>query len=329
MGSVKLKFVRKVRSKGRNYFYFRKDGHQWPLPHEDDPSFPEEYARLLNGKGRKKPAEGTMSHLIWSYKKSQKFKAMRKTSRRNRERYFNIIGGEYGGSLVTDLMPSHVMDIMDDLSETPGKANNYLATLSVLMNYARKRGLRTDNPCEVVDRLKTGEYRPWPAHILNCALENASPMMRLVIKTHLYSGQRISDCVRIPAKFSSPLEIVQQKTGKLVVIPVHKEWRGEIRAAPRALKATTLLFNRYAMPFSTKTLQDQVRHFMRRIGHKGYTLHGLRKNACVALAEHGCTPHEISSITGQSLEMVQHYTKEAQKKILAGRAIRKWESGKL
>src|SRR5690606_21276810 len=37
--------------------------------------------------------------------------------------------------------------------------------------------------------------------------------------------------------------------------------------------------------------------------------HGLRKSAVVFLLEAGCTDAEVSAITGQSRQMVEHYAK--------------------
>jgi len=48
-----------------------------------------------------------------------------------------------------------------------------------------------------------------------------------------------------------------------------------------------------------------------------YSLHGLRKRACVELAEAGATDSEIQAVTGQGLEMVAKYRKEANRKNLS------------
>jgi hypothetical protein len=54
-------------------------------------------------------------------------------------------------------------------------------------------------------------------------------------------------------------------------------------------------------------------------------LHGLPKTAAKRLAEGSCSEHEIAAITGQSLQMMAHYTKEANQKKLASSAIQKLE----
>lgn len=58
----------------------------------------------------------------------------------------------------------------------------------------------------------------------------------------------------------------------------------------------------------------------------GLVFHGLRKSAVVFLLEAGCTVPEVSAITGQSHQMVEHYAKEVNQKKLAAAAILKWEA---
>jgi hypothetical protein len=55
---------------------------------------------------------------------------------------------------------------------------------------------------------------------------------------------------------------------------------------------------------------------------------GLRKSAVVTLLEAGCTTAEVQAITGQSMQMVEHYTKQVSQKKLAASAILKWENAR-
>ncbi|MDA0341232.1 MAG: hypothetical protein O3B74_06500, partial [Proteobacteria bacterium] len=52
--------------------------------------------------------------------------------------------------------------------------------------------------------------------------------------------------------------------------------------------------------------------------------HGLRKNAVIALLEAGATVHEVSAITGQTPQMVEHYAREVNQEVLADSAMAKW-----
>ena len=52
----------------------------------------------------------------------------------------------------------------------------------------------------------------------------------------------------------------------------------------------------------------------------GLVFHGLRKSAVVMLLEVGCTTAEVQAITGQSMQMVEHYAKQVSQKKLAASA---------
>ena len=56
-----------------------------------------------------------------------------------------------------------------------------------------------------------------------------------------------------------------------------------------------------------------------------YSLHGLRKNACVRLFEINLSYEEISTLTGQSVAMVKKYCEEASRLVKANNAIKKLE----
>ena len=68
------------------------------------------------------------------------------------------------------------------------------------------------------------------------------------------------------------------------------------------------------------------RDVMRPLRDNNRVFHGLRKSAVVFLLEAGCTDAEVSSITGQSRQMVEHYAKQVNQKKLAAAAVLKWES---
>jgi integrase len=59
----------------------------------------------------------------------------------------------------------------------------------------------------------------------------------------------------------------------------------------------------------------------------GVVFHGLRKSAVVFLLEAGCTDAEVSAITGQSRQMVEHYGRKVSQEKLAAAAVLKWEAG--
>jgi len=83
-------------------------------------------------------------------------------------------------------------------------------------------------------------------------------------------------------------------------------------------------------PLHGDSLSVMVRKQLREMGVDGYAIHGLRKNAAVALADAGCDAFEIAAITGhQTTAMVAHYAKRHDQRKRARSAMDKWEqSGK-
>ena len=56
--------------------------------------------------------------------------------------------------------------------------------------------------------------------------------------------------------------------------------------------------------------------------------HGLRKNAVNALLEAGCTIAEVSAITGQTHQVVEHYAAKVNRRKLGKSAIVKFEAAR-
>jgi integrase len=127
------------------------------------------------------------------------------------------------------------------------------------------------------------------------------------------------------------IEVRQQKTDELLSIPCHKDLRAELENMPRI--ADTILVGERGATLTGSSLSVMVRRQLREMGVDGYAIHGLRKNAAVALADAGCAPHEIAAITGhRTLGMVAHYAKRHDQRLAARSARDKLEraqSGKL
>lgn len=79
------------------------------------------------------------------------------------------------------------------------------------------------------------------------------------------------------------------------------------------------------MGFKTSWASELNRLEMMRLREKKRVFHGLRKSAVVFLLEAGCTDAEVSAITGQSRQMVEHYARQVNQRKLAAAAVLKWE----
>lgn len=284
-----------------------------PLPDPSDPRFAVELARV-NGTvaPRVAPADGTMAALAVEYRRRMASRALADATRRNQATYVARIETDHGHRRVADLRPRDVYALRNRMADQPGTANNYLAVLRAMMQLACEMGWADHNPVAGVPALALGEHQPWPDDVIAAALGRANPRLRLAIVTALCSGQRVSDIIRMQHNWhdGEMMQFSQQKTGKFVAVPMHPMWLEELARHPRS--AVTLLVDRRGKPYAgTDPLQEQLRRLMRQIGHAGFTMHGLRKNACCYLLDLGLSDTQAGAILGMTAEVVRHYGKRA------------------
>lgn len=313
------------------YAYFRRrwrDGegrqhtHRIPLGRTDAPEFAERLAAAQRpATERPGPAAGSIGALIAAFRPVLAKRELAGATRRNYALYLDRIEADHGHRSVKGLRPAHLYAIRDGLADTPGVARNYLSVFRLLLAFACERDWRADNPAAGIPALPIGEHEPWPADLLERAIEAAPKMLRLAIVGQLCSGQRIGDGIRIQHQWirNGICELTQEKTGAQVAFPVHPLWQAEIDRVER--KALTLLYDRRGQPFATvEPLQAQLRRLLHGLGAESYSFHGLRKNACCYLLELGLSDATVGSLLGMSAQTVRHYGKRTRALMLAREA---------
>lgn len=319
MGRIELPNV--CQKGGRVYYRYKvgQKDYYHRLPPLDSPNFATAYERMQGKVERETPQAGTISALVAEYRASAEFKSIRSPiTRANYNRYLDMLVEDHGKKLARDMARQDVKRERDRMAETPGKANNWVARLHTLMEFAVDRGYRQTNPAHKIKALPIGEHEPWPADVLHKALERATPITRLAIVLGLCTGARIGDAIKLRHKWHDG-RVLQFKTGKNrtdVAVPLHPLLLGEIALHPR--KAETILYDRTGRAFkSTGALQERIRDLMKRIGAPGYTFHGLRKNAACYLHELGLSDTEIGTILAMTPQTVRHYTKRSRALMVA------------
>ena len=296
------------------------------LPAYDDPDFWPRYRKLSGDNAPAVVIKGSMAELVALYRKSQEYRDLAPSTQDTRDRYLSVIEQKYGDYAYATMTPGKAKKLRNDYADTPGASRNIMSALSVIYKNAIDLELIDRNPVSGIDRLKIGEHKPWPADILEKALEIASPMLRLAIILHLYTGQRISDVSRMEWSHvqGDVIEVRQQKTGKTVWVPMHSALKAELAKVPRHVR--WLIYNANGERMMPHALRERLYVIWSKIGAH-YPWHGLRKNAVNALLEAGCSTAEVSAITGQSLQVVEHYAKGRDGKALAVAAMEKWDGG--
>ena len=117
------------------------------------------------------------------------------------------------------------------------------------------------------------------------------------------------------------IEVQQQKTDELLWIPCHSRLKEALDRHKR--KSEFILTTQLGSCYSDGAFCNMIAEATAQIGAKEYTAHGLRKNAAKALADAGCTVHQIMAITGhKTLRQAMHYTKQANQRDLAQEAMK-------
>ena len=335
--------VKRTRAKGRWYYYFRTgqlnaEGTEIlaPLPTPTDPGFGGRYAGLLSARTKREqmPSSAglTVPALRRLYEKSPHFLTLSAATQVAYGLYLDHLCKMLPSAPAGAVERKDIVLLVDQYADRPGAANLLLKTVRALYKWGRVRGHVENEPCRDIEELPTGEHAPWPEHVLSAALEADNRRIRLSVHLLLYTAQRIGDVTRM--KWTDivtgddgvrRIRVTQQKTKKGLLIRLHDKLVDEL--AFDQPRIGYILEGVRGQPLGVPTLRKDLQTFASTLGAK-VVPHGLRKNAVNALLEAGCSVAEAASISGQCLQMVEHYAKARSQTKLGDSAVLKWQTDK-
>lgn len=292
--------------------YRKAAGHE--LDHSDD--------------GQPKP--GSVAALVSAFEASAEFAALKASTQAEWRRNLKRVEAAWGPLPVAAIETKHVLSLRDRFGKQPATANNLMRALSSAMTWGLPRGWSKTNPCMGVKKLKgIGTYAPWSWDEIVLFRTHARARLWQAAALALYSGQRQADVLKM--RWSDldggMMHVVQEKTGAELWIPMHADLKVVLEGVPRV--ADTILTTERGLPWGSgfkASWQAQMDvPALASLREAGCVFHGLRKSAVVFLLEAGCTDAEVSAITGQSRQMVEHYARQVNRRKLAASAILKWE----
>jgi len=310
-----------VTARGREYPYFqagRGTSHQGPrirLP--NDQQSPEFWAAIRQAQGLPKAAPtDVIKGLIETYYESPNFRKLEKLTQYQYRRYGDIAITAWGSLPPSALMPHHVQAMLDHLSPTPGKANNFLAFMRALSAFARPRNLLTQVITEGVKPFATdGGHRPWTPEQLRAGHEKLTGVIRRGIMLYEYTGQRGSDVVRLGFTDldEDGFSVRQRKTKREVWCPILPELAEEMRTWEK--RPGPFLLQASGKPYTRKLFWEHFDLARTEIPELAdVTLHGLRCNAVIRLRRAGLSVGQIGDIVGMSLATIERYCRFADRK---------------
>jgi integrase len=340
--AIALSFVKAYSDRhGKMRYYFRRKGFpKVALPSPGSPGFMAAYeaANIAPTTSTLGFLPGSLGWTIEKFVASEEYAQRAANTRLTYSRTFDELRKEFGAGLMRDLQSRHVKKIRDHFRQkfTASVADAALGCLSVLWQYAdNSLDLNLNsNPTTGVARVhkakEENERQPWTDSVFATFEANAPGQLRLAVILLLYTGQRVSDVVKMRwSHFDGEfIEVVQQKTGQYVSIPCHQRLKATLLTLSRA--GEFILAGERRESYKAGSVSTLVRRVLNSNGIKGYSVHGLRKNAVQKLAEAGCDVQEIMAITGhRSIAMALHYAKRAERKRLARRAMDRWDAAEV
>lgn len=333
------KGVFRVRARGRTYWYYQpgrgtaQAGERIRIrgEHERDPEFLRHLAELS---GRAEPApevrRGSFAALIKAYTAGPDYAALKPRTRIEYDRHLATIDGLWGDMPVRGLRPRAILAMRDSYADTPTKANHILEVLSALIGWGIPRDYADANPCRDIPKFRKGAgYAAWRWDQIELFRREAAPHLWHAAALALYTGQRIGDVLGM--KWSDiragEVHVVQDKTGKAVWVPIHKELAEVLETIERRsiYILTTGDGQPWAGGFHSSWKKQMRKKALADMLAARLVPHGLRKSAVVMMLEAGCTVPQVAAITGQSHQMVEHYAAMVSQRTLAREAILKWE----
>lgn len=277
-------------------------------------------------------APDSIDALLAAYRRSPEWLALSQHTRDTYSIYHRPLD-RIGHTKVRDLRRRAIMDLRDAIAVTrgPGAATGFVRAVKALLTWAADRDWIEQSPAWGVKGVRGNHLPAWTEGVLGEALRRLPEPYRRVVVLAVHTGQRRGDLIALTwgAYDGGTIRLRQQKTGKPLVVPVHRDlaadldtWRAEKRPA------TTILTSPRGLPWTAQHLSRELGREVKALGFGRFTVHGLRKLAATRLAEAGCSTHEIAAVTGHgTLGMVELYTRSAEQHRLAEAAITRLETG--
>jgi integrase len=333
MGKVELPYVNSYKDRhGKWRHYYRRNGLRVPLSHTN---LAEDYARVhasFTAQPKATGLRGSFGELVQTFYSSGDLKQLKDSTKVEYRRLIDKANAKWRDVPLEGITRKALLAYRDKLAATPVTANNLMRVLSTLLTFGVDRGLIKENPIRDLKKLKVQSegWRPWTEAEVEVFTTLAEGAPRIAFMLALYTGQRRGDLLKLrwDQIRDGKLTLVQGKTQKPLVLPLHAKLQRELELwkAARKITGTTVVHRENGQPYTDDGFGTIWTREQNRLGVKA-PFHGLRKNATIALIEAGCTVQEAQAITGHAtLNMLSHYAQRADQERLAQAAMKKLET---
>lgn len=334
-----FKYVNSYKDRhGKRRCYYRRDGQSQRIDGEIGSSeWIDNYNRIHKGFERPdRPVtdHGSLDFAIEEYLRSDRYGRLAGSSQRVYSRALDEVRRALGKRALADFTRGNINSIRDTIAKrAPSMAVLTVKALSAVFEHARDCDLIDRNPAKNIIKpagFKAAPHRPWAEAELSLVFNQGDPFIRRAVTVLLYTGLRASDAVELTRGSirNHIIRTITIKTKRKVSIPLHSKLEAEI-SSPLPVESIYLVPGRKGQKMTVVGLSAAIKRQFIALGYEDRPpMHGLRKNAVMSLIEAGCEPRQIQAITGQSLEMIEHYGQDYERDRLAIAAIHKLERKK-
>lgn len=323
MTRVRVRGIKRYRSKGRWYVYHRETGKRIEAEFGTAEFF-NELAILERRVKREAALPGTLGGLLAAYRASRAYLDLAPATRAGYARMINLLRPIHEMPLA-ELTPQFIAGLRDGAAEKHGRrqANYVMAVISVACEHGREHGIVRENPVKGVKRVRRDRQapranRPWSASERRTVLERVPDQLRVPVALAMFTGLRKGDVLKLPKSAIRDGRLWRRtaKTGHEVSLPLHPDLVRLLFSAA-SHDAITIAATTNGTPWTESGFNSTFIKAIRRLEREGVvepglTFHGLRHTVGTLLVEAGFDIDTVRRWLGQkTLAMAIHYSETA------------------
>jgi integrase len=325
-------FVQREKSRGKTFYYFRRDhGPRVRLPDLQSKEFFPAYRAALAGLAPlivPTASTRTLAWLLTQYRASGPYLALSKATRKQRDNIFSHVLQTGGAAPYTSIDRAAIVAGRERRKATPAQARNFLDAMRGLFRWSLEAGFVTIDPTAGVSNPKRpkGEgFAPWsPADVAR--YETRWPIgtpQRVWLAVLLHTGMRRGDAVAVGWHNVEDglIELQTEKTGTAAFVPLAPDLAAILEAGP--IGQTTWICGTNGRALTKESFGNLFRAACLEAGIEK-SAHGLRKLSAAIDAEAGFTVAELEAkFAWNGGAMASHYTRSADRRRISIEAGRK------
>jgi hypothetical protein len=253
---------------------------------------------------------GTVSALIREFKDNHRYRERSRKTRQGYDQNLRIIERHFGDVAVKHVTRPVLEKYYNKMHKrTPWQANAVLTMFRRILFFAVDLGLIVVNPASKMERASNKPRREkWEDDVLEAFLQTAKRMRRSIwLATILGAelGQREADILKTRREDLSVkgMYVEQNKGGVIVQVPCSERLREALAEVPDE-PGYLIRSETTGEPYGGYNFTHVFADIRKAAGIEGLRYQDLRRTCVVNLAYAGCTPSEISAVTGHRIDRV-------------------------